>query len=426
MTQIEDRLRNYNAELDRLMRISRAAGGDIAGLLETVTKTLTQMLEIRRASVWMLDTQGERLVCHCLWEQGAEAVTAGFELNAQEYPSYFQAFQTSRVIAADDAAHDPRTSEFAEGYLDKLDIHSLLDAQIRDFSDLRGVVCCEQVGKPRHWREEDIAFVAAVAEYIGLAVELAQRQEAADALRESNERLGRALDTAEAANLAKTRFLATMSHELRTPLNGILGSTAILKNAAGPDAETQRWLDIIEGSGRSLLQVITAVLDMAAAEGGLLTVNTTEFDLSEAARDAAGEGARSHGAAALAVNLDPRISGPARVRADRTRAVQVIASFVDNAFKFAGAAPELHVCPSPRIDQWRLEVRDAGPGVPPDQAERVFDWFHQVDNSSRRAHGGIGLGLALSRELARVMQGAVGYQDRPGGGSVFWVDLPRA
>ena len=417
----ESRLRRLNAELDRLITASRDEDGDLPVLMASATRSLTTMLGIRRASVWLLDESQEALVCQCLYDSGTGEFEAGMTLSAGDFPSYFEAFQTSRVVSADDAIQDPRTREFADTYLRVLDIRSMLDAQIRDFRGLRGVVCCEEVGHSRPWREEERAFVASVAEYVGLAMELAQRRALAETLQQTNTRLTQALQDAEAANIAKTHFLANASHELRTPLNGILGGAAILKLAPDLSGDSRNWVEVIDRSGRGLLKVVNSILDMSALEGGNLVLNSEIFDPGKAVAEAC-EMATPSG------EDRPTVRGVslAHVRADRRRVVQVISSFIDNAYKFAGHAPEVRIVDGQTAGHVRIEVSDTGPGLSEDRIDHVFGRFSQGDESSRRRHGGIGLGLALSQAIADAMQARIGYHAAEGGGAVFWLELARA
>ncbi|WP_203293701.1 GAF domain-containing sensor histidine kinase [Maricaulis parjimensis] len=417
----ESRLRRFNAELDRLMTASRDQDGHLPDLMEAATRSMTGMLGIRRASVWLLDETQKELICQCLFDAETGQIDSGMTLSAGDFPSYFQAFQTARVVSADDAIEDPRTREFADTYLRVLDIRSMLDAQIRDFRGLRGVVCCEEVGQLRPWREEERAFVASVAEYVGLAMELAGRRALAETLQDTNARLTQALQDAEAANIAKTHFLANASHELRTPLNGILGGAAILKLAPELSGDSRNWVEVIERSGRGLLQVVNSILDMSALEGGNFVLSPQIFNLNDAVAEAC-ELATPSGETAPALMAGPSID----VLADRRRVVQVVSSFIDNAFKFAGHAPDVRIVEGLSAGQVRVEVCDHGPGLSDDQVDHVFGQFSQGDESSRRRHGGIGLGLALSRAIADAMQARIGYQPAEGGGAVFWLEIAEA
>ncbi|WP_417480171.1 ATP-binding protein [Maricaulis maris] len=425
----ERRLRRYNAELDRLMQVGRQTGDDVTAFMRVAVQSLTAMLQVERASIWLLRNDDTALHCECLHEAPDDRLSSEGILNALDFPSYFDAFKTARVIAADDARTDPRTCEFAVGYLDVLDIHSMLDAQIRDLSGLRGVVCCEKTGEQRPWHEEDVAFAGAVAEYIGLAMELSERQRNADRLRESNEQLREAVlqaeqarTAAEVANRSKTEFLANTSHELRTPLNGILGGVTILRLGVGP-AETTEWLDTIDRSGRSLLHTINAILDAAALQDGTLAVDESRFDIGQAAAEAISVGGPANFRDDIVVQALDR--GLMEVTADYRKTVQVLASLVENAFKFAGHAPRVRVEPG-TSGTVRICVEDDGPGVPPGSETTVFERFSQVDGSSTRSHGGTGLGLAVSRELAELMGGELGYRAAESGGACFWLQLPDA
>lgn len=142
-------------------------------------------------------------------------------LHRKDYPSYFEAISQSRVITADDAQTDSRTSEFTSSYRKPLNIKSMLDAHVPSAGGVRGVLCCENVNTRREWAADEASFAASVAELVGLTFDRAERIH-------TQEQLAGALRAAEKAGEAKSAFLANMSHEIRTPMNGILGMLELI------------------------------------------------------------------------------------------------------------------------------------------------------------------------------------------------------
>jgi signal transduction histidine kinase/ActR/RegA family two-component response regulator len=228
---------------------------------------------------------------------------------------------------------------------------------------------------------------------------------------------------AERANQAKSVFLATMTHELRTPLNCVLGFNAQLLD--GDLTPQQReFATTVQRSGEDLLTLIEGVLDFARVDSGRLRVEQREFDLRACLRGAieAVRPAIEGRGLALACVLDDDL--PADVCGPESRLRQILVSYLSNAAKFT---------PSGRVDlrarvvartaseaTVRVEVRDTGIGIARDALERLFQPFSQIDQGSQREYGGAGLGLALCRELAQLMQGETGVESELGVGSTFW------
>ena len=232
----------------------------------------------------------------------------------------------------------------------------------------------------------------------------------------------RAKEEAEAANAAKSAFLATMSHEIRTPLNGVLGMAQVLAGEALSPAQQER-VRIIQQSGQSLLAILNDLLDLAKIEAGKLTLEETEFSLDELARGA-------HGAfSAIAEQKDLRfqmeIAPGARgvYRGDSTRVRQILYNLISNALKFTetGGVDVAVTAGDPGLV---LAVHDSGVGIPPDRLDQLFEKFEQADTSTTRKFGGTGLGLAICRDLVNLMGGSITVESRLGEGATFTVTLP--
>ena len=227
---------------------------------------------------------------------------------------------------------------------------------------------------------------------------------------------------AEAANTAKSAFLATMSHEIRTPLTGVLGMAQAM--AADPLPETQRGrLTVIRQSGETLLAILNDILDLSKIEAGKLTLESAVFDLDELA-----EGAHAvFGAMAESRDLKFQLTIEPAARGwyqgDPTRIRQILYNLISNALKFTSDGG-VRVTLAGAEQGLRLEVADTGVGIPPDALEGLFDKFTQADASTTRRYGGTGLGLAICRELAQMMGGSVAAASVVGQGSIFTVDLP--
>ncbi|HEX5311993.1 response regulator [Aquabacterium sp.] len=241
-------------------------------------------------------------------------------------------------------------------------------------------------------------------------------------LKTSNRALEDAKLAAEAANLAKSAFLATMSHEIRTPMNGVLGMASLLRRTP-LDGRQQDYLDKIQTSGEHLLAIIDDILDFSKIEAGKVQLADHDFLLSDLVTDAwtlMGERANAKGLEQKTLCAHPGLA----LRGDKTRIEQALVNFLGNAVKFTEKGSVTLSC---HIEEetdagylMRFEVADTGIGMTQEQQERVFDAFEQADSTTSRKYQGTGLGLAITRRIAQLMEGETGVRSSPGAGSTFW------
>jgi signal transduction histidine kinase/CheY-like chemotaxis protein len=234
-------------------------------------------------------------------------------------------------------------------------------------------------------------------------------------------------EEAETANAAKSTFLAHMSHEVRTPLNGLLGLNELALREARTDSQ-RRFLRLALQSGRNLLEMLNGVLDFSQLAAGGMTVQHEPFDLSDTLAACMRQAMPLARAKRLGMMYDHH-GAITRVVGDSQRVQQIATNLLTNALKYTEAG---HVAMVARveaegIDRCRVEIdfSDTGPGLSPEQAERVFEPFVQGDASLARRHGGTGLGLPIARELAEAMGGTLTLRAPVDGvGACFHVSLP--
>ena len=256
---------------------------------------------------------------------------------------------------------------------------------------------------------------------IGLRVDITEMKRQSEALEE-------ALARAESANKAKSEFLANVSHELRTPLNGIIGMAHVLSRTSLDDKQ-QQALDAISTSAANLAHLISDLLDFNALDAGQVSVNPAPVNLGRMLRDALAPFEDQAADKRLRLTLSASQGAEAEVMADAWKLSQIVSNLTSNAIKFTERG---EVTVSLNVDHtetgaiYRIAVADTGPGFDPADAGRLFGRFEKTDGSITRAKGGIGLGLAISRQLAELMGGTLRAESEPGKGAVFTLTLPLA
>ncbi len=273
-------------------------------------------------------------------------------------------------------------------------------------------------------------------QYIAIRTDISERVSAEQALAELNqgletkilrrtEALEEATQMASLANRAKSDFLSNMSHEMRTPMNSILGMS-FLALRASPPPKIREYLRNIHESGKFLLELISNILDFSKIEAGKLDLESVDFSMPSVYTGVISlleDTARQKGVR-LEMDLDPALDGT--LRGDPLRVRQILLNYASNAVKFSSQGCITLVgrvlAEGPQGIDFRLEVRDQGIGMTEEQADHLFQPFHQADASTTRRFGGTGLGLAICRKLAELMGGRVGVTSQVGVGSTFWFE----
>jgi signal transduction histidine kinase len=242
------------------------------------------------------------------------------------------------------------------------------------------------------------------------------------------EDLGRAKDFAEAADQAKSSFLATISHEIRTPMNAVVGFTHLLQSTP-LSPEQREYLNLIEQGGRGLLVIIDDVLDYSKITSGRLELEEAPCQIAELANHVRSMLLPLAQKRGITLDWTLEAGAPAVIVGDAVRLGQILTNLIGNAIKFteqgsvdvriSTRAPDASGQPDAGRCLLEFQVSDTGVGIAPEAMERIFRPFSQADNSITRRFGGTGLGLAITRRLCELMRGTLTVRSQPGQGSVF-------
>ncbi|HET7584159.1 MAG TPA: GAF domain-containing sensor histidine kinase [Gemmatimonadaceae bacterium] len=379
------------------------------------------------ACVYLLDGSDDvmRLAAACNWPERYRPFLGQMRVRLGAGPSGLAASTRAPVVVPDVFA-DASLAEWQE-VATELGFRSLVALPLQTPTRVLGTATFYFAqGDPLRGEEDGLLRIvadqmAATAEKALLIHEL---RRANAALSDTNAELERQIAAVNEARRLKDEFLSNISHELRTPLTAVLGYAAVLEEGAwGPLTDEQRaTLRAVTAASERLLGLIEDLLELSTLRRGELRVQVDTFDMCDVVREVVSDAAPPAGDVALRMEL-PAGTLPL-MRSDRRKVTKILGNLVSNALKFTPRG-EVAVSLAATSDGFaRFGVRDTGIGIDAAAQQLVFDEFRQVDGSRTREHGGSGLGLALSRQLARLLGGDIEVSSTPGEGSAFIVELP--
>lgn len=406
------------AIVNRLLLTLQQASDPKRGV-EVIVERVGEVLGLDRCIVTM-NAENDRTDFYSEWcAEGVIGLSNNSELRERSPVSHWIQVHRQPLVATDVLAHS-----LAVGYEDliaRINIRSIAVVPIIHQGRVIGTLSGHQTRAPRRWAEDDIDLLTAVAMQIGGTLENA-----------------RLIAELREANRLKDEFLATISHELRTPLTAIRGWVDLLSEnpALEHDEELHDGINVIQNSAASLSQLISDLLDLSRIQRKVLHLDCKLTAINEPVMDTVQAVRQSAAARRLELKLELNRNLPL-INADAHRLQQVLWNLLHNAIKFTPEGGAITVRSrlldssaylvgdeEQEIKRWVvLEVSDTGEGIPADFLPYVWDRFRQADGSSTRRHGGLGIGLALVKELVEAHGGQVEARSE-GGGATFIVRLP--
>lgn len=418
-----DEQRRAENRLDVLVRVSDLIRTlhDQNELFYAVAETVGIHLNVRRCLFNEADIERDLEIIHRDYCDGTESVAGEHRIS---YYSSITALEMQRgnTVVNFDSKTDPRTAaDYKKSYEPTGERAYVAVPLMREGRWVASLRVSDD--KPRQWTKEELSLLQTVAERTWTAIQKLRAEAERERLLQSEKE---ARDAAEKANQLKDEFLATLSHELRNPLNVILGYSELLLRM--PEIEQSPRLvkmgEALRRNAQSQSQLINDLLDLSRLQRGKISLNQEPISMA-AIIDNAVETVRAD-ASAKGIEIRLNVSDQLLlVDGDRLRLQQIAWNILNNAVKFTPAGGSIDIGLGSQNDKAVLVIRDTGQGIDPLFLPHVFEMFRQADGSNRRRHGGLGIGLALVRQLVQLHGGTISAEsDGPNKGSRFTVRLP--
>ncbi|NCC75581.1 MAG: response regulator [Clostridia bacterium] len=434
---LAERLKAKAVAIRKISSLESGINGELALFAQEMSDYLSLEMAIDEVSVWMLDASETTLKCEASCNRVDHSSRVEMTLGQDLFTIMTQLFNDKHYIQIDASTKDPDMCSFIENYLKPAGFEAFLACVIQSKGHHKGFLAFGMHPPFPGWNPDDTLFCGQCADQIGVSIINQERFKIAlelDTYRKHLEemvisrtsQLETAKALAETASKAKSTFLSNMSHEIRTPMNAIIGYSHLIRR----DPLTLRQLDQIQKltlAADHLMTIINGILDLSKIEAGQMKLDVQDFEPSRIIDQICGVIANDIEAKQLRLLVDldhiPRV-----IRGDSNRLRQILLNIASNAVKFtqkgfiAIRGRVLHTT-TDRL-RLRFEIEDTGIGMKAEHLKRLFNEFEQGDASTTRLYGGTGLGMAISKKLAELMNGTIGVDSQSGCGSTFWVELP--
>ena len=401
-----------------LVKLSKHGNDDFITIIRRMTEETTAALALERVSVWLLPEEADELVCQDLYRRSAKVHENGPRLRTADYPDYFQAIGSSRIVAANDAREDPRTHEFAQSYLVPLGIASKMDLPIYLRGKLLGVICCEHIGSPRVWSLEEQDFAASLVDMIALQVEANERRKAERALARVNKDLAETVRELRRSNKELQDFAYVTAHDLKAPLRGIGTLTDWIASdyADKFDAQGREQLGLLKGRVSRMSELIDSILHYS--EIGRITKCREWVDLNKLVPEIIAQLAPPE---TMEIMIEP---GLPELAFEKVRLIQIFQNLIGNAIKYMDKRQGRIRITCTADDQfWTFSVSDNGPGIGEKYFGKIFQMFQTL--TRRDELESTGIGLAVVKKIVELHSGTVWVESEVGEGTTFSFTLPK-
>jgi signal transduction histidine kinase len=417
--QVQNRTRELSALYDVTATASRSL--EVKPVLQEVMKKITDIFRLDATRIFLFDNREEELHLRAAFGFDSDGLVPQTFRRGQGMVG--KAAETAEPMIFEDIQADPRYPEWTRSEASKkVGYRFFAVFPIKSKGRCLGCIVCNG-HEPRKLTVEEIRLIESMTDQLGVAIDNISLFEE---LKEKTAQLQIANIELSEANKHKSQFLANVSHELRTPLNAIIGSTDnVLDRIAGELNEKQaRYLARVQTNAEHLNLLIEDLLDLSVIESGKMDIKAKNVSLASLVIEVA-ESLRPV-AEKKPVDLEiGSIDASLTAWADRDRIVQVLNNLIGNAVKFTPPQGRVTVAAQRDGNGWvQVSVADSGPGVPPEEAEKIFDEFYQIPQAVRPKIKGMGLGLTIAKKFVEMHGGKIWVQSEPGRGSTFFFILP--